>query len=369
MRITLVIFLLSFAVLLSTGAPAADFGAEYMQDFLYNIDGGLERGGGAPGVANFNAAFENGDDLFYTDVLGTFGGSISDQVGDLQGVSNISAYNTLKLYEAWYQHSFGASGVSVRLGLQDYAALFNMLDPAQLFLNSSFGTDPTVAQVAPSIFPVTTLGAVARWESPRGLYAMGGVFDGVSGRPGHPAGTQIALASGDGAFSAVELGITGTGERTYKLAAGGWYRSTDFVDPAGRRRDGNSGIYAIGSMQIAGDAGAPGASLFLQVGQARHERNAVKGYIGGGVTITGLVDGRPHDRLGIGVASAQVSDAFQRGMAATATGETAIELTYMAMLSDRFYVQPDVQYIIHPGASDRIDNAVVVGLRVAYSWP
>ncbi|HET7371335.1 MAG TPA: carbohydrate porin [Gammaproteobacteria bacterium] len=366
MRIALIVFLSGFALLPSTGAWAADFGADYTQDFLYNLDGGLNRGGGAPGVVNFNAAFENGDDLFYADVLGTFGGSISSQVGDLQGVSNISAYNTLKLYEAWYQHSFDASGVSVRLGLQDYAALFNMLEPAQLFLNSSFGTDPTIAQVGPSIFPVTTLGAMAHYEFASGFYAMGGVYDGTPGRPGHPAGTQIALDADDGVFSAVEAGLTGSGGQPYKLAVGGWYRSTDFVDPAGRPRNDNRGVYVIGSMQVAD---APATHLFLQLGHARSDRNGIKSYLGAGITIAGLLASRPKDTFGFGVATAQISNAAHAAMAAPASGETAIELTYMAMLSDRFYIQPDLQYVVHPGASDRVDNAWVAGLRVAYSWP
>jgi porin len=346
-----------------------DLSANYTQDFLYNAGGGVDQGGGAPGVLNFNVTFESGNDLFYADALGTFGGPISDDVGDLQGVSNISAYNTAKLYEAWYQHAFAASGVSIRLGLQDYAALFNMLEPAQLFVNSSFGTDPTIAQVGPSIFPVTALGAVARWRSANGFYAMGGVYDGVPGRPGHPAGTQIALNSGDGAFPAAEIGITGNSSQPYKLAVGGWYRSTDFTDPAGRPRDDNSGVYIIGSMRVAGDETTPATSVFLQLGHARSGRNTLKSYVGAGVTIAGLIAGRPDDVLGIGVASARASDVFQRTLAAPADAETAIELTYKATLMKGLYVQPDVQYVIHPGASDAIDNAWVLGARLAYEWP
>ncbi|HET6726362.1 MAG TPA: carbohydrate porin [Gammaproteobacteria bacterium] len=351
-------------------ADGVDFGVDYTQDFLYNADGGLSRGGGAPGIINFNGAFKlDSNNVFYADALGTFGGSISDNVGDLQGVSNVAAYNTAKLYAAWYRHSFGTTGVSVRLGLQDYATLFNMLDPAQLFVNSSFGTDPTISQVAPSIFPVTALGAVARWQSASGFYALGGVYDGVPGEPGHPAGTHIALHSGDGAFSAVELGITGSDRQPYKLAIGGWYRSTDFADPIGRMRDGNNGFYAIGSMRVTRGNGAPATSFFLQLGQAQQDRNVVKSYIGAGMTLTGLVPGRPDDVLGLGVASAQVSSVFRRMTPASADAETVIELTYQTSIGKGFSLQPDVQYVIHPGASKRVDNALVVGLRVGWAWP
>ncbi|HET8551662.1 MAG TPA: carbohydrate porin [Gammaproteobacteria bacterium] len=347
-----------------------DFGADYTQDFLYNAAGGLNRGGGAPGIVHFNGTFDSGSgNVVYADMLGTFGGSISNQVGDRQGVSNVAAHNTFKLYKAWYQHSFGASGVSARLGLQDYAALFNMLGPAQLFLNSSFGTDPTISQVAPSIFPTTALGAVVRWQSASGFYAMGGVYDGVPGEPGHPAGTHIAWHSHDGAFSALELGLAANTQRPCKVAVGGWYRSTDYVDALGRPRSSDGGVYAIGSVRVAGGPARPATSLFLQVGRARGDRNPLHGYVGAGVTVAGPIAGRPDDTFGFGVARAATSDLFRRVTAAPAAAETAIELSYQAVLTPRFVLQPDVQYVVHPGGTERIDNAWVIGMRVAYEWP
>jgi porin len=54
--------------------------------------------------------------------------------------------------------------------------------------------------------------------------------------------------------------------------------------------------------------------------------------------------------------------------------ETAIELTYQWVLQDGWYIQPDLQYIIHPGGnipnpavpgtSSPIPNALVLGTRI-----
>ncbi len=50
-----------------------------------------------------------------------------------------------------------------------------------------------------------------------------------------------------------------------------------------------------------------------------------------------------------------------------AAGETSVELTYLAQLGSWLTVQPDVQYVIHPGGTRATRNAVVPGLRVTVS--
>ena len=55
--------------------------------------------------------------------------------------------------------------------------------------------------------------------------------------------------------------------------------------------------------------------------------------------------------------------------------EAAIELTYRWEITDNWSIQPDLQYIIHPGANianpaspasgSAIPNALVLGLRTA----
>ncbi|MEA2714557.1 MAG: hypothetical protein QOK27_2518, partial [Gemmatimonadales bacterium] len=47
--------------------------------------------------------------------------------------------------------------------------------------------------------------------------------------------------------------------------------------------------------------------------------------------------------------------------------ETTMELTYLAQLGSWLSVQPDLQYVIHPGGTRSTRNAVVLGLRVAVS--
>jgi porin len=48
--------------------------------------------------------------------------------------------------------------------------------------------------------------------------------------------------------------------------------------------------------------------------------------------------------------------------------EMAIEATYQINLAPWWSLQPDFQYIIHPGGSRAIDDAIVIGLRTKISF-
>lgn len=347
-------------------AGEVQIGADYAQDFFRDVSGGVERGGGAPGTVHLHADGNVGNDIFRVDLLGIFGSSISDNAGDLQTLSNLEAYHTARLFEAWYEHDFDEAGLGFRLGLQDYNLLFDTLEPAQLFINSSFGIEPTVSQVSVSIFPETALGAVMRWRSPQHAYVLAGVYDGTPGLPGHPAGTHIELRSGDGLFSAFEAGINDAGK--YKLAAGYWYHTAMLDYPPGRHWRHNHGWYLIGSAHLLGGKSVPAVSAFVQLGRALTDRNPFSGYLGAGISFNRFLPGRPDDRLGFAVARVRTSRTFRRITHASTGSETAFELTYQANLTNGLYLQPDVQYIVNPGAVATVDNAWMAGLRVGYSF-
>ena len=70
------------------------------------------------------------------------------------------------------------------------------------------------------------------------------------------------------------------------------------------------------------------------------------------------------------MAAARNGSHYERAQTAAggpAAGETTVELTYLAQLGSWLTVQPDLQYVIHPGGTRATQNAVVSGLRVAVS--
>ena len=49
--------------------------------------------------------------------------------------------------------------------------------------------------------------------------------------------------------------------------------------------------------------------------------------------------------------------------------EMAVELTYRLYFKDRsLFVQPDLQYIIQPGGTGDLDNALVLGCQVGINF-
>jgi porin len=76
--------------------------------------------------------------------------------------------------------------------------------------------------------------------------------------------------------------------------------------------------------------------------------------------------------LGLGVVSAVNGDHARRRAvlngAPLDAAETAIELTYRRPLSAGFFVQPDLQYIVHPGAAHGRADALLAGVRLGFAW-
>ena len=48
--------------------------------------------------------------------------------------------------------------------------------------------------------------------------------------------------------------------------------------------------------------------------------------------------------------------------------ETIVEATYKDEVLPGLSLQPDVQYVVHPGADPTIRNALVLGLRVQFDF-
>lgn len=355
--------------------------AELTLDALANLHGGARRGGALLGNLDVTFNLDTGragwwnHGTFFLYLLGDFnlGGPLGDKVGDLQGTSNIDAPQAIKLYQAWYEHQFLDDRVSLLAGLHDFNSEFDVLDYAGTFLNSSFGITPDISQVGPSIFPTTAWALRLRVRPTAASYLLAGLYDGKPGDPALPRRSSLRISDQDGVFAALEVGLTGgePGQGDYfKLGAGGWLHTTEVEDFRGELHDRNRGVYLVAEKTLLtfGNAGqALGA--FVQLGFADPQRNQIGRYWGAGLTATGLVPGRRGDVIGLAVASARNSGPYRHYMAAVENSpvepaETVVEATYQAELAGWLTLQPDVQYVIHPGTEPARGNALVAGTRV-----
>ena len=127
---------------------------------------------------------------------------------------------------------------------------------------------------------------------------------------------------------------------------------------------------------------------FLRATAAPDDRNLINFSFEAGLTYQGLVASRPDDTVGLGIAYGRISPqaaAYDRDVVAV-TGmampirdyETAIELTYRMQVVPNWTIQPDLQYIVHPGGNvpnpndpsgaTAIPNALVLGLRTVLKF-
>lgn len=329
---------------------------------VQNVRGGIARS--SRGLMNLDLIMDaRGEALGLSDrgdlhvyLLGNAGGTPTEMIGDLQTTSNIEAPNTFKVYELWWRQRHAGGSIAWLAGLHDYNAIFNVLDSAAIFTNSSFGIMPEIAQVPPSIFPTTSLAVVASLLPSEWCYLHAGLYDGIPGDPGDDKGTHVILGSDDGVFYALEGGLQDE-ETGRKLALGGWYRSTHFVDDfSGASHESNEGYYLIGETTLSDQWAG-----FFQLGQADKNRNQVGAYAGAGVTYASLLC--EDDTFGVAVAYARSTDAYQAAVPGADGYETAFECTYEFHPAPWLTLQPDLQYIQNPGMDPALEDTLMLSLR------
>ncbi len=329
-------------------------------------------------------------------------------VGNQQQLSNIEATPAFKLYMLYYEQQLLNDRLNIRIGQEGANDEMMLSASAALFLNSSFGFPDHLAQNLPNGGPNYPMGVPmvrARLKVTEELTLVGAAFDGdPAGKgPGDPqrrnaTGTEFRLKDPVLAFGEVWYSI-GQSENSKVLPAtfklGGWYHDGVYSDRS-RDSNGNSlaqtgapprhyrgdyAFYGIVDQMLWREPGTKdqGLTAFGLAMFGPDDRNRESAYIEGGFNWKGPF-GRANDIAGIAVAYAQTSDSLRRfgaqTVALTGTGkgyrphETVIEATYYYQLASWLSIQPDVQYVINPGASLDQDPAaktpgdsLTVGIR------
>ena len=116
------------------------FEAVYIGDVLANLSGGLRRKTEYLDNVDLTFTFEPEELLgwkgatFFLYGLGNREGDPSaDNIGDIQTVTNIEAYNTWKFLEAWFQQDLLLGQLSLLLGLYDLNSEFDAMETAGFF--------------------------------------------------------------------------------------------------------------------------------------------------------------------------------------------------------------------------------------------
>ena len=348
-------------------------------------------------------------------------------VGDRSVVSNIDFYDSARLFTLWMDQEFLNSRVSLRAGILAVDDEFAGSDYAAVLINSAFGVPSAQAAGFPlPIFAIAAPGVRLKVQPREGFYVQVAAYDG-NPAPGllpdpspdaapssenNDHGTEWSLRPDEGAFLIGEIGVqfnrpletTAPHDSqapapprglmgSYKVGFA-WHTDTfsDSYDatlielgsriaPAQARGvRGNSVLYFIADQELWRESGSEvqGLGAFLRGTLSPPGRNALSHSIDAGFHYTGLWPGRDDDVIAVGFswlqASPEVSRAVRaanradRSRVAAPDHEAILELTYRIEVRPGWSVQPDVQWIIHPGGSREWGNALVLGLRTTVEF-
>jgi porin len=126
--------------------------AEYIGEGMANLSGGIKTGATYEGLLHLGLSLDlqktvhwNGATL-YASALYPQGQGITDNYsGDFNVASNITADNSFRLFDLWFQQKFLGDKLSIRIGQMSADEEFFLPIGSALFINAAYGTMPTIS--------------------------------------------------------------------------------------------------------------------------------------------------------------------------------------------------------------------------------
>lgn len=281
-------------------------------------------------------------------------GSEPHLVGDALGATNLWTPRIVRLYYLSYRQLFGAHWL-VRGGLMDANNYFNVTGVSAQLINSAFGLVPTLGNIPLATAPYSGAGLMTTYRN-QGADARIGLFQ------GNPE--QLSTAFRDGYTLIGETGMHTRGwgpqRLRYTFKLGGWTYERPLPPTPAR----TNGAYAISEVRWD-PVPHHQVGAFLVGGNSRVSPRSIRNFAGLGLRLKGFAWQHPKDVFAIGVARAWIT--------AAPHPETACEVTYLLplvrvrrQLGNRYFLQPDLQYIAHPDGGPLHAWVAALRLHIAY---
>ena len=346
-------------------AKALTIDATILNDTMSVVSGGMSRGTRLLARGDLRANYDGTSGALpwlsgQIDVAAINGTSISELVGDAQGVSNIEFDRTLRVVNAWAQISL--THAALKVGIIDSNLDFDEQNVGAMFIHSSHGMGPDISSAGldgGGSAPNTTLGAIASvFDAKTGWKLRLGVFNGRPGDDQRPGQPNFAFNEDIGAMLMGEVDWTRDWGR---VAVGAWHFTSRLprLDGEGDQHHAQGG-YAIIEPVLINHTDGLQLKGWLRAGLGDAMTDMVRTYLGGGMVASGFWKDHLADTIGLSVAHARMNQRASSDI----RPETAIELTYQHRINGWLTVQPDVQWVIRPGGFGDIPDALVAGLRV-----
>lgn len=320
-------------------------------------------------------------------------------IGNTFPVSNLFGGETLRFYELYVEQSFSHDSVSIVIGRFGIGDEFATSPLYSLFLNNAIDGNPlsislNIPAFSAQSYPVAQWGIRTKAQLSEAWSVMAGISNGdrtVSRNHSH--GLDFAFRSNADIFTIGEIRYHyGHDDDATSLIGnykfGGYYDAGPFLDLY-YDRDGrayitsglpphkaqqNYGLYFLVDQQIFredDETHRQGLIPIVGVTFAPADINLFPFFFLAGIVYHGPILGRDRDTLGVSIAYGQFSHDLQRSQRLAQPVNTvqrfelAIELTYQYEATPHLILQPDVQYIVRPGGTGRIPDALMIGFQIA----
>ncbi len=298
---------------------------------------------------------------------------------DQQSPIDSAGFEMFRLYQAFYDQNFGSTDVLI--GIYDLESEFSTTKPMSLFLSKDLtwntaldqsGTMPQNGTVGPGNYPYTPLAVRVRQTINPDWSVQAVLADGASDNPKHQASNGVFISSHYGALAMGEVDYTPSSST--KVMLGVWALTSKLptnneftTGHQPRMVYGQQGGYLGGATRLFNGEGKTGLDGFLTLGVSAPQSTNTSQSINGGLVYTGPFAQRPHDKIGVSFNENIAPNSYKAAQAAMGNGfqnnETSFEITYRAKLNEWLTMQPDIQYIIHPGYDPAYKNDLIIGLH------
>jgi len=327
----------------------------------------------------------------------------NDRIGDPRAgtlSSSMEVYgrgHMVRLTQFWIQHQMFDNKLDVKLGYFGEGEDFNTF-PCD-FQNLSF----CGSQVGNYVntwynWPVSQPAIRVKYNITPELYAQIGAYSQNPSQLEHGNGFKLSGSGTKGTVIPVELVWSPKVNNLPGEYRVGYYKSAadapdvredvngnDAVLTGAnlRTRSSKKGYWFVAQQQLTTHNGDATRGLNIAANATFHDKetNLVDNYQSLMLVYKGPFDARPKDDVGIGVARLHVNDDVKKNsqLLNAANGisdydnplytpiretEYNVELNYGFHVTNWLTVRPNLQYVVQPGGVDKVDNALVAGLKI-----
>ena len=327
----------------------------------------------------------------------------NDRIGDPRAgtlSSSMEVYgrgHMVRLTQFWIQHQMFDNKLDVKLGYFGEGEDFNTF-PCD-FQNLSF----CGSQVGNYVntwynWPVSQAAIRVKYNITPELYAQIGAYNQNPSQLEHGNGFKLSGSGTKGTVIPVELVWSPKVNNLPGEYRVGYYKSAadapdvredvngnDAVITRAdfRTRSSKKGYWFVAQQQLTTHNGDASRGLNIAANATFHDKetNLVDNYQSLMLVYKGPFDARPKDDVGIGVARLHVNNDVKKNaeLLNAANGvsdydnalytpiretEYNVELNYGFHVTNWLTLRPNLQYVVQPGGVDKVDNALVAGLKI-----